>query len=96
MNPKEVHTLSIDAFPDADFTGLYGYEKTTDPVCVRSRTRYIIAVSNCPVVVKSSLQIETALSTMQAEIYAMVSMCKVLFPLIDVVKLLGQAVGLPD
>ena len=26
----------------------------------------------------------------------MLSMCKVLFPLIDIVKLLGQAVGLPD
>ena len=33
---------------------------------------------------------------MHAEIYAMVSICKVLFLLIDVVKLLGQAVGLPD
>ena len=96
LNPKEVDKLSIDAFPDADFAGLYGYEKPTDPVCVRSRTGYIIAVSNCPVVVKSSLQVETALSTMQAEIYAMVSMCKVLFPLIQVVKVLGQAVGLPD
>jgi len=25
--------LTIDAYPDADFAGLYGYEDTTDPVC---------------------------------------------------------------
>ena len=71
MDPKNATSLHIDAYPDADFAGLYGYESTTDPVCVWSRTGYIIAVSNCPVVVYSSLQTETALSTIQAEIYAM-------------------------
>jgi hypothetical protein len=95
MDPKNATSLHIDAYPDADFAGLYGYESTTDPVCVRSRTGYIIAVSNCPVVVYSSLQTETALSTMQAEIYAMAQCCKALFPLIEMVKELSGAAGLP-
>ena len=28
--------LNIDAYPDADFAGLYGYEDSLDSVCVRS------------------------------------------------------------
>ena len=95
LNPKNATSLNIDAYPDADFAGLYGHENVTDPVCVRSRTGYIIAVANCPVVVYSSLQTETALSTMQAEIYAMAQCCKALFPLIMVVKELSGAAGLP-
>ena len=95
MDPQNATSLHIDAYPDADFAGLYGYGSTTDPVCVRSRTCYIIAVSNCPVVVYSSLQTETALSTMQAEIYAMAQCCKALFPLIEMVKELSGAAGLP-
>ena len=34
--------LNIDAYPDADFAGLYGYEDSSDPVCVRSRTGFVI------------------------------------------------------
>ena len=95
FDPKNAKSLHIDAYPDADFAGLYGYENATDPVCVRSRTGYIIAVANCPVIIYSSLQTETALSTMQAEIYAMGTCCKALFPLIKMVKELSGAVGLP-
>lgn len=95
FDPKNAKSLHIDAYPDADFAGLYGYESTTDPVCVRSRTGYVIAVANCPVVIYSSLQTETALSTMQAEIYALCTCCKALFPLIKMVKELSGAVGLP-
>ena len=95
LDPKNATSLHIDAYPDADFAGLYGYEESTDPVCVRSRTGYIIAVANCPVVIYSSLQTETALSTMQAEIYAMAQCCKALFPLVKMVKELSGAAGLP-
>ena len=37
--------LKIDAYPDADFSGLYNYEYHTDPVCVRSRTGNVINVA---------------------------------------------------
>ena len=47
---------------------LYGYEEFNGPVCVQSCTGYIIVVANCPVIIYSSLQTETALSTIQAEI----------------------------
>jgi hypothetical protein len=35
---KPIETLNINAYPDVDFAGLYGYENNNDPVCVRSRT----------------------------------------------------------
>ena len=96
LNPKDAKCLHIDAYPDADFAGMYGYEKSTDPVCVRSRTGYIIAIANCPVLTHSSLQVETALSTMQAEIYALAQCCKALFPIIKLVRELSAAVRLPE
>ena len=86
--------LNIDAYPDADFAGLYGYEDSLDPVCVRSRTGFVINVANCPVLWKSSLQTETATSTMQAEIIALAACCRELIPIIDLVDEVGTAVGL--
>jgi hypothetical protein len=61
---KPSGTLKIDSYPDADFAGLYGYAKITDSACVKSRTGFIITVSECPMVWVSKLQTETALSTM--------------------------------
>ena len=89
--------LNINVYPDADFAGLYGYEDSSDPVCVRSRTGFVITVANCPVLWQSKLQTETATSTMEAEIVALGSCCKELFPIMDLVKEIGTAVGLaPD
>ena len=41
------------------------------------------------------MQIETALSTMEAKINALAHSCRELFPIIDITISLGQAVGLP-
>ena len=92
LNPSS--QLKIDNYPDADFAGMYGYEKSTDPSCVKSRTGYTITVADCPVIWQSKLQTETALSTMEAEIVALVHSCRELFPIMDMVNLLREAVGL--
>eukprot|EP00956_Cyclotella_meneghiniana_P021026 scaffold37794_cov37-Cyclotella_meneghiniana.AAC.2 len=73
----------------------YNHEDSQDPHCVRSRTGYVILVAGCPVLWKSKLQTEIALSTMEAEYVALSQACKDLFPLLDMVKELGTAVGLP-
>ncbi|NCF91157.1 MAG: hypothetical protein GWQ05_09390, partial [Verrucomicrobiaceae bacterium] len=86
--------LNIDAYPDADFAGLYGYEDSSDPVCVRSRTGFVICVANCPVLWKSQLQSETATSTMQSEVIAMAACVRELVPIVDLVHEVGDAVGL--
>eukprot|EP00984_Skeletonema_dohrnii_P014730 scaffold6241_cov78-Skeletonema_dohrnii-CCMP3373.AAC.4 len=89
--------LNVEAYPDADFGGLYGHENPTDPACVKSRTGFVIKVANCPVLWKSQLQSsKTALSTMEAEITALAHCCRELFPIIDMVKTLGKVYGLED
>jgi hypothetical protein len=93
MNPS-ADKLQIDCYPDADFAGMYGHEDPTDPASVKSRTGYVITVANCPVLWQSKLQTETALSTMEAEIVALVHSCRELFPIMDMVTVLGPAVGL--
>ena len=74
---------------------MYGYESSSDPSCVKSRTGFVITVANCPVLWQSKLQTETALSTMEAEVVALAHSCRELFPIMDMVSLLGTKVGLP-
>ena len=69
LNPSG--TLKIDAYPDVDFAGLYGCLKITDPACVKSRTDFLITVSDCPMVWVFKLQTKTTLSMMEAEIVAL-------------------------
>ena len=85
--------LALNCYPDADFAGMYGHERSDDPTCVKSRTGYVITFAGCPVVWQSKLQTETALSTMEAEIVALAHSCRVLLPLIDIAKQLTKAVG---
>eukprot|EP00804_Cyclotella_cryptica_P024840 CCRYP_001779-RA/>CCRYP_001779-RA protein AED:0.06 eAED:0.06 QI:0/0/0/1/0/0/3/0/1231 len=92
MSPSD--TPCVDCYPDADFAGLYGHEDSQDPHCARSLTGYLITVFNCPVLWKSKLQTEIALLTMEAEYVALSTSCKDLFPIVDLIRELGAAVGL--
>ena len=92
-NPSS--NLKIDCYPDTDFSGMYGHEKINDQACVKSRTGYITTVADCPVLWKSKIQIETALSTMEAEVIALTYSCRELLPIMDMVTVLAEAVGLP-
>jgi hypothetical protein len=93
---KPTSAIGINAYPDADFVGLYGYEGNNDPVCVRSRTDYVITVANCPIFWSSKLQTETATSTLEAEIIALGSCCCRLLPIIGLIDEIGVAVGIKD
>jgi hypothetical protein len=93
---KPCNEPRIDCYPDADFDGLNGYEDSQDPYCARSGTGYIILAFNCPVLWRSKLQMEIALSTMEAEYVALIAACKDFFPSIDLVKALCSVVGLSE
>jgi hypothetical protein len=82
--------FKIDCYPDADFAGLWLQDDKQDPHCVTSRTRYVIWLENCPVLWKSKLQTEIALSTMEAEYVALSTSCCDLFPLIDITNYRGK------
>jgi hypothetical protein len=89
-----IHVKRIDAYPDADFAGLYSYKDNNDPVCVCSHTSYVITVTGCPIYWSSKLQTETATSTVEAEIIAFGSCCRKLLLIIALVDEIGVAVGI--
>eukprot|EP00804_Cyclotella_cryptica_P004978 CCRYP_014091-RA/>CCRYP_014091-RA protein AED:0.33 eAED:0.35 QI:0/0/0/1/0/0/4/0/696 len=86
----------VDCYPDADFAGLYGHKDSQDPHCARSHTGYVILAFGCPVLWRSCLQTEIALSTMEAEYVALSTACKDLLPLVAVIRELSAAVGLDN
>ncbi len=94
MKPSK-KLLKIDCFLVVNFAGIYRHKAMDDPVCVKRRTGYVIMVANCPIMWQSKLQSETALSTMEAEIVALVHSCCKLFPIMDGVSIMGKAIGLP-
>ncbi len=73
---------------------MYGHEYHTDPACAKSCTGFIITFVECPVFWQSKLQIETALSTMEAKIIAFSACCRELFLIIDMVCSLAEATNL--
>ncbi len=93
INPTR--ELVIDAYPDADFAGMYGYEKPTDPACAKICTGFVIVFSGVPVMWKSKLQTKTALSTMEAEVNALAACMRELIPIMDMVQSPAVSVGIP-
>ncbi len=85
----------IDAYPDADFAGMYGHEKPMDPSCVKSCSGFVITFADVPILWQSKLQTETALSTMEAKVIALAACCRELFPIIDMVESVTCSVNLP-
>ena len=74
---------------------MYGHEKPTDPSCVKSCSGFDITFADVSILWQSKLQIETALSTMNAEIIAFAACCRELLPIIDMVESLTGLVNLP-
>ena len=56
----------LEAFVDADFTGAFNTTNDEDPASACSRTGFLTKHSGCPIVWKSKLQNEIALSTAKA------------------------------
>ena len=63
--------LALDCWVDADFAGNYHKNDNHDPACVRSRTGFVITLGSVPVLWKSVIQTEIALSTMESEYIAL-------------------------
>ena len=61
----------LDCYVDTDFMGLHGCEHQDNPTRKMSRTGYIINFGGCPLIWKSQLQTEVALSTIHAEYVAL-------------------------
>ena len=58
--------FKVDAYPDADFAGMYGHKNPDDLSCAKSCTGFIITFDNFNVLCISRLQTETSLSKMES------------------------------
>jgi histone deacetylase 1/2 len=85
--------LAVDCYADADFAGLWNHEDSQDPLCVKSRTGYVLMLADCPLVWVSKLQTEVAVSTMEAEYIALSQAMRELIPLRELVKEVSVALG---
>ena len=94
LNPND-DIFKFDAYPDADFAGMYRGENNDDPEYAKIRNGFIITFSNFPVLWISKFKTETTFSTMEADIIDLDNCCWELFPIIDINQSLGKAVGLP-
>ncbi len=72
MNPS-TDICKIDAYPDGDFSGMYGHKKPVDPSCVKSCTGFDITFADVLILWKSQLHSKTTLSTMEAKIIALLA-----------------------
>ncbi len=79
---------------DADFAGLWKVESESDPVCVKSRTGYILLLGGCPLTWASRLQTEIALSTVEAEYIALSTAMRDLLPGRALLKEIGAKLQL--
>ncbi len=86
--------MELDCYVDADFAGLWHYEPEQDPVCVKSRTGYVITLGGCPVTWVSKLQSEIALSTLEAEYIALSQSMRDLLPMRRVLQEIGEQLSL--
>lgn len=87
--------LDLNCFVDADFAGLYRREPDDSPSAVKSRTGYLITLGGCPLLWKSQLQSEIALSTLEAEYAALSYSLPTLLPLYDLVTETAKVLCLP-
>jgi hypothetical protein len=78
--------FAVDCYVDADFAGLWGIEYDQDPVCVKSRTGYLIMFMGCPLVWVSKLQTLIALSMMEAEYIALSTAMRELISIRETLK----------
>ena len=68
---KATGTYKVDCHVDGDFAGLHERDPQEMPTSARSRTGYIMFFGGCPLLWKSKLQTETALSTFHVEYVAL-------------------------
>ena len=84
MKPDKEKGLEV--YVDADFSGNWWKEDALDEATARSRHGYIIKFMNCPLVWKSQLQHEIALSSTENEYTGLSYALREAIPIMDLLK----------
>ena len=77
---------SIEVYVDADFSGNWDNEDSVNSDTARSRHGYIIKFMGCPIVWKSQLQNEIALSSAESEYTGLSYALREVIPIINLVE----------
>ncbi len=94
FNPNS--NLGLEVFVDADFAGAWDKNDTTNPNTARSRHGYIIQYAGCPIIWKSQLQTEFALSTTEAEYTGLSYALREAIPMTNILQEIEKHSGLPS
>lgn len=86
----------LEIYVDADFAGGFDKSNAEDPASVYSRTGYIIKYANCPIIWKSKLQTEIALSTTEAEYIALSTALRETIPVIHFLREVSAVMEIPE
>mmetsp|Transcript_22323 Transcript_22323/g.48518 ORF Transcript_22323/g.48518 Transcript_22323/m.48518 type:complete len:523 (+) Transcript_22323:114-1682(+) len=89
MRPDQ--SKGLEVFVDADFAGNWDQEESNDRDTARSRHGYVIMYMGCPIVWKSQLQTEIALSTTESELIGLSQALREAIPLMEMLKELRDA-----
>ena len=88
--------MNLELYVDADFAGLYRRDPDRSSSSARSRTGYIIFFGNIPLVWRSFLQSDIALSTLESEYTSLSHSIRTLIPIRSLVLELANALEVPD
>ena len=76
----------LEVYVDADFAGNWIAEESEDRDTARSRHGYIITYADCPIVWKSQLQTEVALSSTESEYTGLSYALREAIPIMELLK----------
>ena len=91
---KPDRSKGLEVFVDADFCGNWSKEESDDRDTARSRYGYVIKYMGCPLVYKSQLSQEIALSTTESEYMGLSQALREAIPIMELLKELKEA-GFP-
>lgn len=86
--------FGLDVYVDADFAGNWDPKESQDRDTARSRHGYFIMFANCPILWKSQLQTEVALSSTESEFTGLSYALRDAIPIMNLLKEM-KAKGLP-
>jgi len=93
---KPDRSFNLNVHVDADFAGLFGFEKEENPNSARSRYGFIITFCNVPLLWKSQLINEICQSTLHSEYVGLSSAVRALIPIRSLVSDVSKFHRLPD
>ena len=86
----------LEVFVDADFAGGFDKAVAEDPASAYSRTGFVIKHAGCPIIWKSKLQTEIALSTTEAECIALSTALREVMPIMHFLREVSAVMDIPE